>query len=352
MANLKLAKTEDELKSMRIADIKKSYLEIGDIYNKMIDGDYLKCPKCGNIMKAETAFYKDDSYVTKRFPECKRCIQKDVEQRRRDSDTPNETKESVQRVLQRMNRVYDDKFYEECIKGAVDGLKERNRTSPFATYITATASLPQWKGKTWKDSQFGIDGYSEGDDEVKIVQKTLKSAKKRFGVAYSDEDLMFLENEYQDWVTRYECNTKANEEVFENLSIIKLLKNKAIKNGDSTKDLDKQQQDWLDAGALKPKQNSADTMSESHTLGTLIQKWEEERPLPDVDPELEDVDKVGLLIDVFFRGHTSKMVGIKNRFSNLYEKYMRKYTVDKPEYDEDEDSEIVFDKVFGNKEIE
>ena len=83
-------------------------------------------------------------------------------------------------------------------------------------------------------------------------------------------------------------------------------------------------------------------------MGTLLQKFEETRPLPDIDPELEDVDKIGLYIDVFFRGHTLKMLGLKNMFSNIYEKIMSKYTVTKPEYSEEEDSEAIFEKVFGS----
>lgn len=347
LANLKLAKSEEELKSMRIGDIKKSYLEIGSKYNKMIDGDLLKCPKCGEIMSATDAFYMDKNYATGRYPICKRCLIMMVEQRNKKTDEPNETKESVQKVLQMMDRVYDDKFYEECIKGALDDAKEKMRNSPFATYITATASLPQWKSKTWKDSDFGDSALSADEEETRIIQKTVKSAKKRFGAGYNNEEYMFLENEYQDWVTKYECNTKAQEEVFENLSIIKLLKKKALMDGKPTKDLDRQQQDWLDTGNLKPKQNSMDTMSDAQTMGTLLQKYEETRPLPDIDPELKDVDKIGLYFDVFFRGHASKMLGLKNAFSHIYENYIKKYTVTKPEYDEEEDSEIVFEKVFG-----
>lgn len=42
------------------------------------------------------------------------------------------------------------------------------------------------------------------------------------------------------------------------------------------------------------------------------------------------------------------MMGLKNAFSSMYDKFMKKYTVKKPEYDEDTDSEELFDKIFGN----
>ena len=83
------------------------------------------------------------------------------------------------------------------------------------------------------------------------------------------------------------------------------------------------------------------------TFGQLIDKWEQEKPIPEPEEEFKDVDKIGLYIDVFFKGHLSKMMGLKNAFSALYERYIAKYTVKKPEYDEDVDSEVLFDKIFG-----
>jgi hypothetical protein len=46
------------------------------------------------------------------------------------------------------------------------------------------------------------------------------------------------------------------------------------------------------------------------------------------------------------------MLGLKNRFSNLYEKIMSKYAVKPPEYDEETDSEALFDKIFGSGDEE
>ena len=43
---------------------------------------------------------------------------------------------------------------------------------------------------------------------------------------------------------------------------------------------------------------------------------------------------------------------VKNRFSNIYERVMAKYTVNPPSYDEESDSEILFDKIFGSKDDE
>ena len=44
------------------------------------------------------------------------------------------------------------------------------------------------------------------------------------------------------------------------------------------------------------------------------------------------------------------MLGLKNRFANIYEKVMSRYAVSPPSYDEESDSEILFDKIFGSKD--
>lgn len=338
--------TDTQLRKLGVNDVRSAYSKLSVDYNRIINHDVLMCPKCGNWQLTNTCFYSDKRYVTDRFPICKRCIMAMVEQREKDDDPPNETKESVQAVLKLMDRVYDDDFYSDCVKGALDGMKEKNKQSPFAVYITAVFALPQFKGKTWKDSTFGEQGEA-GSDDVRLNQKTIKAAKKRFGSGYTDEEYMFLENEYQEWVQRYECQTKAQEVVFKNISMAELTQRKLIAQGKSTKDIDVQIQNWMKSGAIEPRQNSLDTFSEAQTFGTLIQKFEEERPLPQIDPELQDVDKIGRYIDAYYKGHMCKMLEIDNNFSHLYEDEMRKYTVERPQYDTEEDSEGIFEKIFG-----
>ena len=87
------------------------------------------------------------------------------------------------------------------------------------------------------------------------------------------------------------------------------------------------------------------TLAEQNTFGTLIRKWENERPIPEPDEEWKDVDGIVRYITVYFLGHLCKMMGIKNSYSRLYEEEMAKYKVEKPEYEDDD--EALFDAVFG-----
>lgn len=342
------AMTEKEAKSLSIAVVRKGYIKLAELYTKMIENDILLCPKCNSWVKAD-GFYSDSTYATGRFPICKKCLLQMVEQRKDDRSEPDETKESVQKVLHMMNKVYDDKFYEDCVKGALDDAGQKTVRSPFMMYITAIQSLPQWKGLTWDDSNFGDSIPGENDEDINENSRVIKAARKRFGRDYSLQDLHFLETQYEDWVQRYACESKAQEILFQRIAFTQLAIEKAQKSGKDTKELDKTLQDLMSSNSIKPNQNSANALTEAKSFGQLIQKWEDEKPIPEPEGDFKDVDKIGLYIDVFFKGHLSKMMGLKNAFSSLYDRFMSKYTVKKPEYQEDTDSEELFDQIFGQK---
>ena len=346
MAYMPQPKDEQEIKALSVSNVRKEYLKLAEAYNKMIDNKVLKCPTCNEFISTYEGFYTDKRYATGYYPECKKCVKAQVEQRINSRQEPNETVESVQKMLLKMDLPYIDSLYKAQVKNVADASSEKNRHSAFAQYIVAIKSLPQYNSKTWADSEFAPDDDMNPDYEQKEVKKTIKAGKKRFG-NYPNEDLMFLENEYQDWTTRYACESKAQELLFKRICFKELEIDKAQKSGKDTKEMDKTLQELMSSLSVKPSQKNSNSLTETMTFGQLIDKWEQEKPIPEPDEEFKDVDKIGLYIDVFFKGHLSKMMGLKNAFSALYERYIAKYTVKKPEYDEDVDSEVLFDKIFG-----
>ena len=346
MAYMPQAKDEQEIKALSVSNVRKEYLKLAEAYNKVIDNKVLKCPVCNEFISTYEGFYTDKRYATGYFPECKKCVKAQVEQRTNSRQEPNETVESVQRMLLKMDLPYIDSLYKAQVKNVADSSSEKNRHSAFAQYIVAIKSLPQYNSKTWANSEFAPDDDANPDYEQKEVKKTIKAGRKRFG-NYPNEDLMFLEDEYQDWTTRYVCESKAQELLFKRICFKQLEIDKAQKAGRETKELDKTLQELMGSLSVKPSQKNSNSLTETMTFGQLIDKWEQEKPIPEPDEEFKDVDKIGLYIDVFFKGHLSKMMGLKNAFSALYERYIAKYTVNKPEYDEDVDSEVLFDKIFG-----
>lgn len=350
MAYLRQPKTDDEVKRLTLSGLKKAYLELSKDYTKILDGDYIYCGKCNSFLSDDT-FYSSSDYASGKFPICKKCLMLMATDYDKKTNTYTDNKEKTRETLRFLDLPFIESVYDSALSSILAEVNERNRATAWQQYMVMVKSLPQYKGKRWKDSEFEVEVITE-EEETKINSKTIKNGRKRFGSGYSNEDLMFLENEYQDWITRYECNTKAQESIFERLSFKKWEINKATKSNQPTKDLDKTYQELLATANIQPRQNGMDSMADAQTLGTLIQRYEETRPLPEIDPELQDVDKIGLYIDSFYRGHACKMLGLKNTFTNLYEKVMSKYTVKPPEYDGESDSEVLFDKIFGSVEEE
>lgn len=347
MAFMKQALTEIDVKKLTVAGVKKAYIELAKDYNKLLEQDVILCPKC-NKFKARSNFYQNKNYDAGFFPICKECLLQMATDKNKD-DTYKDNKEKAKNTLRIMDLPFIESVYDNAINDVTNAVNEKNRGTAWQQWMVMLSSLPNWKGKTWKDSEFKNN--SEYDDEYdeKEYQQIIKNAKKRFGSGYSNEDYIFLENEYKDWVTRYECETKTQEIIFQRIAFKTWEIMKATRNGQPTKDLDSSLQQLLSSGDLLPRQNIGNSASDSLTFGQLIDKWENEQPIPEPSEEFKDVDKIGLLIDVFFKGHLSKMMGLKNAFSRTYDNFMKKYTVEKPEYDEDTDSEIIFDNIFGNQ---
>ncbi|EXG87831.1 hypothetical protein K413DRAFT_4732 [Clostridium sp. ASBs410] len=314
-----------------------------------------KCSCCGrgyttqngNFQKTnDVLFQANDGYL----PWCKDCTDAYVVQTT--ALFSNNEELAMKDFCQRAGWNYDLTAL-VASRETYSGHRNRSRISHYA----AKKNLNCEGRKTYIDSlKFNYNNRSvdtiNSIEDVKESKTVKLKTVKFFGAGFPDDDYPYLQEQYDDWTSRCECKTKAQEEVFKRICFKQLEILKANRAGKDTKDLDKTFQDYLDTANLKPKQNNLDVLSDAQTFGTLLAKWETERPLPDIDEELQDIDKIGLYIDVFFRGHLAKMMGLKNGLSNLYSKFIKEYTVERPEYQGDEDNEALFDAIFGSKNDE
>lgn len=349
-------KTEDEIKAEKIGELRKDCIKYNNFVSDLLNGEIAVCPKCGKPKSTKNAFYSDDSYSNGYFPVCKECLLAMAEQRTKPRQEPNETRESVKRTLMYMNKPYIDSLYTAMEKNIGDDAAMRKKHSIFSSMIVQLNSLPQWKGKTWEDSEFGVDDEeSNAVEDTKKNQMLIKRGKKRFGNQYQPDDLLWLENEYEDWTSSYAVEQKSQSVLFQQLCCQELEANKLRQSGKQTKDIDKSIQDTMSALGIKPSQSNLDALTDSKTFGELLDIWENDydggNPLPVLpDPELEDVDHVGKYITVFFTGHLAKMMGLKNTTSSIYDKFMKKFTVNKKEVNDEQEEEL-FNQIFGSDEV-
>lgn len=316
-----------------------------------------KCT-CFNCRKeyVDTNYYKSSSIFFEnigKVPYCKQCIEK-FYQHYFEKYTNEGCLTPEKNAVKRLCAAFDIYYKEDAYNAAIDSAKKREMNiTPMGAYMKMI-QLSQYKGKSYDNTLFEQEkeGFVASITTMSDSRNVDEATVQFFGAGFNDEDYNFLKEQYDDWVARHECKTKAQEEIFKRICFKQLEILKATRRGDDTKHLDATFRDLLDTAKLQPKQNAGDTTADNQTFGTLIDKWENERPLPEIDEELKDVDKIGYYIDTFFKGHTCRMLNVKNAFSNLYSSMMKMFTVKKPEYnldEEDYDSELNFDIIFGDK---
>lgn len=307
--------------------------------------DYYKCCCCGkkytkqtgNFSFSQSPMFKGNNSF---LPICNNCLENLVEQY---TELLGSQNEAIKRVC-----LHWDIYFSESLLNSTKKI-DANR-SRIKTYVK-NCNLQQNAGKTFDtylreiaderiDTIQSLEEAKE-DKEFKVAQKTIKF----FGLGYTQEEYLFLQNQYSDWVSRHVCESKAQEELFKNLCIAQLNINKAQQTNGKVAEAMKTFQDLLGSANLKPTQTNDNQLADTNTFGTLIKKWEDAKPIPEPEPEWKDVDGIVKYISVYFLGHLCKMMNIKNSYSRMYEEEISKYRVEKPEYEGDD--EALFDSVFG-----
>lgn len=156
---------------------------------------------------------------------------------------------------------------------------------------------------------------------------------KMFGPGYTPEEYEYLQEQYEDWLAKYEVNTKALEQCIQALCVSTLNIRRAQQSNDqkAATAAMKSYQEMLATARLAPRQHKEDSFVDEETFGTLIKKWEDEKPIPQPEGEFADVDGIKKLVTVFFFGHLCKMFNIKNDYADMYEEEIAKNTVSRPQ---------------------
>lgn len=344
------------LRETKVKQKSVSKISDGVIVDKNGKNLYL-CYCCGgtSVMDRYTNIVRSDLWkgMQGHLPICKDCMYS-LYNRYLDDVYDGNIKYAVRRICSMFDIYFNDEVYESSKK-----VRSKNPISNYLQILNSP-SYNIHKGKTYDDTLFENAGVTNMPTKSKESEKNSDkddkavinhNVRKFFGTGFSEDDYIFLWEQYLDWTDRNEVEGKSQEELVKRLCFKQLEIYKATKAGNNTKDLDASFQSLLNSANLSPKQIVSDDQ-DVHSFGQLIQKLENTRPVADIDEELKDVDKIGLYIDVFFKGHLAKMMGLKNGLSRLYTKFIKKYTVEKPEYEDDETNEALFDAIFGNANLD
>lgn len=333
----------------------ESILNVPEIY----------CLCCGEKNYSDS-YYISDSLQYRaygRIPYCKSCIDK-MYHGYLEEFTKLQYTNPDRRAVQRLCMVLDLYYSNDVYNSAKEEFRKADEKSKnelkFIVYYVKHARMYQNRTKNYnitindeykslKEKNAMISSFNSDDEED---QEIIAKAVKVFGAGFPDEDYLWLYDAYQEWTSRNECQTMAQEENFKAICFNRLNAYKANLRGESTKDLDKTFNDLLNTGNLQPKQNKESLLSEKMSFGEMVSRWENviKKPIPKAKGHLADIDHIAEL-DGFMRGHTIVSVGEKpNSYSETYKKIMRKFTVGRPEFDEDNyDSDDTFDRIAGER---
>lgn len=351
MARMLNPLTDEELKKTNVVNLRKEYKKIADIYNKIVNEDLVYCPHCGQWKKVDTAFYSSD-----RSPDgiehyaCKECIINDCTDKDKDGNRIDNKEKTVD-TFKKLDWYFDEKVYNEQLVKISERTGEKIRGTAVQQFIVMLKSLPNWTGYSFSDSVF----LNEDDDIINLTSKRTprKEIIKIFGSGFTSEDYLYLQDQYDDWRSRTQVDSKSQETYIIQICFKQLEIWKAQKAGKDTDKLVKSLNDLMNGANLQPRQNVGNAATDSLTFGQLIEKWELTSPIPEAQGEFADPDNIGKFLRVWFKGSLMRALGLDGGYSKEYDDYIQQYTVEKPQNIDDDDSvdETMYEKVFGKDEV-
>lgn len=319
----------------------------------------LTCSRCGRQIDIEgmysnrSAFFK----MYNKIPFCKDCIDdiyQEYYEKYKNDGKPFPEKKAVERICMAFDIYYRDSILERTMSDF-----EKTPETPLIFLYIRNSKLGGNYRKTYDDTL--RERYDAAKDEKEMMSiynnddiefdSRVDNGKEIFGPGFDRSDYIFLSTQYEDWISKHECNTKSQEELFKQICLTQLQLNKAQRAGNisDVKALTDMYIKQTDAAKLQPKQNSGDAASDNQTFGTLIDKIENTRPIDECDPQLKDVDGIQKYINMFFRSPLMRMFNLKNPWDEEYKGYMEQYTVNKPEYNEDEADADIYNIIFSKQ---
>lgn len=273
-----------------------------------------KCEQCEKN-KTLSEYYNGDKMF---FPKgkmhvCKDCCLKIVE-------------ENGHEGLLGLLRMINKPFYQDLYKGDIPD------------YIRQVASLPQYRAVGFTNSDTLVElvdiNSLKRAKPTELSEEELRESEDFWGVGLEEQEYIWLNIEYSDYLNRYEVDSKTLENLIREICLVQLDIRKARSQKKDVKNELKAYNDLLTAANLKPSQSTGNMSVDQETYGTLIKKLEYDRPVSEPAPEWRDVDGIGKFIRTFFLAPLAKMFGKENKWQDEYEEEIAKYTV-KPRREEE-----------------
>lgn len=314
-----------------------------------------ECYRCGKSYPKKKGYFPVSYSALNKgvgyTPICKTCIDALYESYLSKCDSP---KMALRQVCRKLDLYWDDALFE-------DAEKKSARNSLVTSYLIKLTSTRN-AGKSYDDT-LANDGTlwdfakenmdvrvitgvnASNDDNGETVQNIEDEAVDEdvvafWGIGYSAEMYRQLEQRRSHWMGRFPEGTELDigtEAIIRQLCSLELDINRDRAAGKSVDKSVNALNTLLGSANLKPvqkKQEDSEAELAKTPMGIWIYRYENKRPLPN------DYEDSRILKYVFtWMGHLCKMLGVKgNKYTELYENELSKYSVTRPEYDDEEEA--------------
>lgn len=331
-----------------------------------LSSDRTYCSMCGmayskwrgNFYVSNAALYKGSGHL----PYCKKCVDNIYKAYLKEC---KDAKSAIRQVCRKLDLFWSDKIYLFVDQKDVP----QNLIQLYLKRLNAAA----YAGKSY-DSTLNDEGNLWNftppppidEDVIAIAEKIIEDKAKveeenpeipeeviaYWGSGYQPYMYNELEQRRNYWMSNFPKNTEldpAAEAIIRQICSMELDINKARAAG---KNVDKS---VSTLNTMISSLNSAqgkynDTSLADMPLGVRLLKYEENLPLPEIDDDLKDTNKILKYVFIWL-GHVCKMLGKKNGFERLYEKEIQRYRVERPEFSDEDDEEMLADILDEEEDV-
>ena len=318
-----------------------------------VESNKVYCHMCGTAYPRRKGHFPVSYAVQHKglgyLPLCRECTERLYEGY---LSACNDPKLALRQMCRKLDLYWDEKVYEYVATKTTT----RSLLASYLQRITGTAyagrsydTTLEKEGSLWSFADEEVDiPDNEEEESTEETENIPKKYIRYWGSGYKAEVYKDLEQHKANWMASFQDPSSidvSTEAIIKQLCLLEIDMNDARARGKSVDKLLNNYNNLLGSGNLKPvqkKQEEEDLGLEKTPLGVWLYRYENKRPLPEIDDDCKDVNHLRRYVFTWM-GHLCKMLGLKNAYEQLYQDEIDRLRVEKPEYDGDDDEAFFMD---------
>lgn len=320
-----------------------------------LSSDSAICFRCGTKYGKRRGYFQvtySNSYKGVGYLHiCKNCVDKMYATYLEQSKDP---KAAVRQMCRKLDLYWNEEVFNFVM------VKNTTR-SVISAYITKIGNNPH-VGKSYDDTLaeekvlWTFDKVEaaiaasppEEPPKEELEYEPLKEVVEFWGAGYSNDMYRDLEQRRQVWMSKLPQGAELDIGSEALIRQICNLEVSIARDSAAGKPIDKSANSLntlLGSLNIKPSQQKAtdaDADLASTPLGVWLYRYENKRPLPEVDESLKDVNHIKKYVMTWL-GHVCRMLGVKNTYTKLYDEEIERLRVEHPEYSDEDDEDLMID---------